>query len=130
MEARFESADLEAWMQDLVNVPVRLMPALRPVISKGALNIKKDAAARFEAQRVGGYLPHYSRSISYDLADTSSGVEAVIGPESDKPQGGMGAAIEYGSAQHAPIPHLNPALDAEDPKAVDAIGSVGVRVLS
>lgn len=130
MNLNFDSPDLESLHQDLLDVATTIGPAVRAVVSKGALNIKTDAKQRFTDQRVGNYLPRYARSISYDLDSTGDLIEAVIGPESDKPQGGMGAAIEYGSARTPPLPHLNPALDAEDPKAVDAIGDAAVKALT
>ena len=43
-------------------------------------------------------------------------VEAEVGPEVDKLQGGMGRGVEFGSAKTAPIAHLFPALDAEIPR--------------
>lgn len=129
MNVNFDSPDLVALVQDLVNAPAHIVPAVRGVVNKGALNIKKDAARRFTEQRVGGYLPHYARAISYDVDVSSVSVSADVGPDSSKPQGGMGAAIEYGTARAAPMPHLGPALDAEVPKMADALADVAVRLL-
>lgn len=130
MEAYFEADDLAVWMQDLVNAEAKVVPAARAVVVKGALNVKVDARSRFNAARVGNYLPHYARAISYEVTEYPAGSVAEIGPESDMPQGGMGKGVELGSVRHPPIPHLNPALDAEAPKFEVAAADVGVRALS
>lgn len=90
----------------------QLPPTIRPVVAKGALNIKKGAQAKIGR---GPYLPMYARSISYDTRFAGSSVTAEIGPDKDKPQGPLGNLLEYGSGDTAPIPHLGPALEAEEP---------------
>lgn len=127
----FESSDLERLVADLQKAQTAVGPAMRGIVSRGALNIKRVGAQLFTEKRVGGYLPHYARSISYDLTSDSYGAEAVIGPESDKPQGGMGAGVEYGNPAHhtPPIPHMNPALDNEEPKFLNAVGDVAEGLL-
>lgn len=127
---RFDSPDLEKLLTDLTQAPVRIGPAVRAVVNRGAFNIKNDARARFEDQRVGDYLPHYSRAITYDVSIVGHTVSAQVGSEVDKVQGPFGPGIEYGSVNHAPMPHLNPALDAEAPRLVAQIGDAAVRVLS
>ncbi len=127
MNVTVEDGELSRLAADLDAAPEKLRPVLRGILSKGALNVKRDMISRFEGQRTGGYLPHFSRSISYDFTGP---LEVEIGPESGKPQGGMGAAIEYGSSQHAPMPFANPALDAEEPKFVEQVGLAASRVLS
>lgn len=129
MNFGFDSPDLERFVTDLLQAPAKVGPAVHAVVNRGALNIKNDARKRFEEQRVGGYLPHYSRSITYDVSSAGHVVSAVVGPESDKVQGPFGPGIEYGSVNHAAMPHLNPALDAEEPRFVDQIGDAAVRVL-
>jgi hypothetical protein len=130
MNASFDSPDLERWMQDLVNAEARIVPAVKAIVARGALNVKRDAAERIDAQRSGEYLKHYPRSISYDVEAIPGGAAAEIGPDSSKLQGGMGPGVEYGSARHGPLPHLNPALDAEDVKFGEQLGRASVEALS
>lgn len=130
IQVGIDASDLVKMFDDLNGAAVKIGPAVRAVVSRGAVNIKKDAAARFEAQRVGAYLPLYSRSIDYDLESSGGVTTAVIGPNSDKVQGAFGVGIEYGSTHSAPLPHLNPALDAEDPKFEVALADAAVRSLS
>lgn len=131
MNAEFEADDLAVFMQDLVNATAHIVPELRAVVVKGAVNVKADARARFAAQqRSGRYLPHYARSITFDVTDTADGASAEIGPDKDLIQGAFGPGVEFGSSRHAPMPHLFPALDAEEEKAEAAVGDAAVRLLS
>jgi hypothetical protein len=90
----------------------RLPLTIRPVVQKASLNIKKDAQERIGR---GPYLPMYGRSISYDTEETGTSVTSEIGPDKDRAQGPLGNLLEYGTGDTAPIPHLGPALDAEEP---------------
>lgn len=134
----FSSPELAALLQDLVNAPARITPAVTAVVVKGALNIKTDMRTRFTEQRVGNYLPHFARSITYDLIPEGNIVSAEIGPVSAEMQGDMGAAIEYGSVTrrnsaggkvNAPMPFAYPSLDAEEPKFLAALAVVAETVL-
>ena len=104
----------------------RLPVEVQAVLGRAGLNIKKDAAAR-----VGGrkYLPAYPRSISYDVSAKLGGYQVEVGPDKDRPQGPLGNIIEDGSVNSAPIPHLSPALDAEEPKVVVALDALLGRLL-
>lgn len=85
-------------------------------VEVGAVKIKKDA------RRIIGnppHLPAYAASITYDIAThpglRAASVEAEIGPDKERAQGALGNILEYGTSHNAPIPHLQPALDAEAP---------------
>lgn len=88
---------------------------VRPVVQRGAYNIKKDAQDRIGR---GPYTPGYARSIGYDSHQTPTSAWAEIGPDKDKAQGALGNLLEfeYGTPWSAPTPHLRPALEAEAPK--------------
>jgi len=98
------------------------------VVSKGALAVKNDAR-----DLITGYahLPHYPKSIGYDLdrEDVMTSV-ATIGPDKESRQGPLGGILEFGSVNNQPLPHLNPALDFEEPKLADAAGDLGVELLT
>jgi hypothetical protein len=103
--------ELEA---DLRKAAEEAVPAAKKIAGKGSLNIKKDAQRIIRAYGHKGYLPHYPRAITYEVKASGTLVSSEIGPESTKLQGGLGRLIEYGSRNNSPIPHLNPALDAEE----------------
>lgn len=99
---------------------------VRKVVSRAALNIKNDARDRISGAR---HLPHYPRSISYDVEETGDGPAAEIGPDHNRSQGPLGNLLEYGSVNNAPIPHLAPALDEEEPRFARALEAALAKVL-
>lgn len=91
----------------------RVSPELSKVVERGALNVKRESIRIFDSYSHRAHLKHYPKSMSYDMVGP---LEAEIGPDSSKPQGGMGSGIEYGSIHTKPMPHLGPALDIEAPR--------------
>lgn len=103
--------ELEA---DLKKAIKEAIPAAKKITGKGSLNIKRHAQRIIKGASRRGYLPHYPRAITYDVKASGTTVSSEIGPDSSKKQGGLGKLLENGSINNAPIPHLNPALDAEE----------------
>jgi hypothetical protein len=99
----------------------------KKVVGAGCNNIKKDAK-----KRVAGYahLPHYPRSISYEVTADGTTVVGVVGPDRSKLQGGLGRVIELGTVNNAPIPHLAPALELEFPTFERYIAELGVDLVT
>jgi hypothetical protein len=103
----------------------------RKVVAKGSLNIKTEARQIISDLRHHHptYLPHYPRSISYDVDDTAGGgIQGSIGPDAHLPQGPLGNILEYGSANSVPYPHLNPALDHEVPRFEQNLADLAERL--
>ncbi len=94
------------------------------VVKRGANNIKAHARRLISGHP---HLPHYPRSISYDIWQTARGAAAEIGPDKSKRQGPLGNIIEYGTPKNAPLPHLGPALQAEEPRFVKALEDLAVN---
>lgn len=125
---------LDALAADLAEALADSPDEVRKVLQKGALNIKNDARAR-----VAGiaHAPRYPYTITYDTSTKGPRSEAEIGPDPDKEVGGgphrtpgnLGAILEYGSVNNAPVPHLGPALDAERPRFERALSDLEVRLL-
>lgn len=132
MDLNFDSPGLESLFADLVAAPAKLKTLVRAVVVSSADAVKTDARQRFEDQRVGNYLPRYSGSITYSIAEDPAAAEvtAEIGPDRSIAgmQGFAGPVMEFGTARTAPHPHLMPAADAEEPRFVvaleDAVGEV------
>lgn len=102
--------------------PKEMDTSLLPVLDKSAERLQRDwrSNARKTARTHGR---RYPASITYDLTQQSGSIYADIGPDSAKPQGGMGRGFEYGSV-HQP-PHMDGARAFADnaqrfEKAVDA----------
>ena len=94
--------------------------SLVPVVDKSAQRLQRDwrAMARKSAGRHG---KHYPSSITADLYRQEGSVYADIGPDSAKPQGGMGRGFEYGSVHTAPHPDGAVAFEQNVPRFVDAV---------
>lgn len=105
---------LDELLREFRDAPRALQRETKAVIKRTAVEIKRDAIQRVRAGTSAGrsYLPHYPKSITFDLED--SGMTAIIGPDSSMLQGGMGRGVEFGSARTAPIPHMLPAADKQD----------------
>lgn len=100
--------------------------AARVQVQRSALAIKTDARHRVSGRP---HLPAYPFSITYDTALTLYGATAEIGPDKEKPQGALGNILEYGGTRSAPIPHMGPAGDAEEPKYVAAMEALAIKAL-
>jgi hypothetical protein len=100
----------DAWDESVAKADEKL----KPVVSKGALNIKKETQAKWAGAR---YAPTLSAAVSYDLDEKGGALGAEIGPDKQRsPAGPLGTIYEYGTPRTAPQPALNPALDHEAPR--------------
>jgi hypothetical protein len=99
---------------------------LKQVVSKGALNVKRDWARRWTG--LGPHLPHLPSTVGYDLDSDAEAISADIGPDTDKLQGAFAHMIELGSQTNAPHPGGQPALDAEAPRFETAAGDAGEKL--
>lgn len=119
-------ADLESDFQKALD---EALDGAEKVVGAGCNNIKKTARRIVKERSVRGYLPHYPYAIGYTVKSEGTVASGEVGPESSMPQGGLGRIIENGSVNNAPIPHLAPALDEEEPAFAHYIEELGVRLL-
>lgn len=105
------------------------VPSAKKIVGQGCNNIKKDAQRIIRGASHRGYLPHYPRSITYEVTASGALVSGEIGPESAKLQGGLGRLLENGSINNAPIPHLAPALDLEEHRFYSHMEDLGEKLL-
>lgn len=111
---------------DLRSASERVVDETRKVVSKGSLNIKKDARARWQGL---AHAPALPRAVTYDVKVSGTTVTGEIGPDKAKRQGALGNLLEYGSQNNAPRPALSPALDAEQPRFLKAMEDLGASLL-
>jgi len=98
-----------------------------PVVSKGSLNIKNDAREHAPGT---GHAKHYPASINYDILKPSpTDIIGEIGPAAGRAQRGLGNLLEYGGPNNRPHPHLEPALDAEEPRFYAASEALAARLV-
>jgi len=98
-----------------------LLKGLRPVVQRGALNIKRDLQ---QEARGHPHAPHFPRAITADTTETRSEVRAEIGPDKDKTQGALGNILYFGTSKNGPVLDINGPLDREEPKFVKAVEDV------
>lgn len=103
----------------------RMTKAVKPTVAKAANNIKKDAVSTLRS-KTGRSLHRLPAAISYDI--TAGGLGAEIGP--DQAKSGLGVGVELGSVNHAPIPFMFPAADAEEPRFEAAVALAAVNAWS
>ena len=112
MSISMDMSEVRTLATDLARIPDTVMKGLRPVVSKGALNIKT------ELQRDMRESPHFGQiapAITYDLKVSGDGVEAEIGPSKGN-HGGSLANIAYFGSSHgggATVPDPAEALATE-----------------
>lgn len=142
----FDSPDLVQLFQDIASVPDVIDTAVYKVIENGAVKVKEDARKRFvdlqARSKYHGYLKHYARSITYDIQPTTDhNVTAEIGPVvilgptyKTGNQGAYGPGVEFGSSVDGrvtpPMPHLFPAMEAQDGPTVDWIAKVAFQIVA
>lgn len=102
----------------------------------GVGHLLDDAGARVQAgaqRRISGHphSPAYPSSITHDTTVGGGGMAFTteIGPDKDRRQGALGNILEFGTSKNAPIPHLAPALDEEEPKLEGLIGDFIERLI-
>lgn len=114
---------------DLAFARDHVIEETKKVVGRGSLNVKEDAQRIIRAASHRGYLPHYPRSIGYEVTARGTTVTGVIGADPAKLQGGLGDLLEHGSVNNAPIPHTGPALDAEAPNLARYMEELGVKLM-
>ena len=89
-----DTSDLDGLMRDLRKIPADMVPKLKGVVAKSALNTKKIMQADARKSR---HFKQLSRAISYDLKVQEFGGDGVIEAEVGPTPGGGGslAGIAY-----------------------------------
>lgn len=126
MALKFDTAELAAVADILARAATAAPGDVRAVVQKGALNIKTDARRRASGH---AHSPAYPFSITYDTEFTRTGASAEIGPDKNRRQGALGNILEYGTTKNAPIPHMRPAAEAEEPRFAKAIEDAAVKAI-
>lgn len=112
-----------------------VVPEAKKVLTKAAVNIKKDARKKASGIR---HAPTYPYTINFDTEWDGTLGRAEIGPDKDvvvgagpyRTPGNLGAILEYGTPKSAPIAHLGPALDYEGPNFEKYLADLGEDLLT
>lgn len=117
---------LDELREDLTKAHEEILDGARGVVAKGMLNIKKETKGRWSGL---AHAPSLPRAVTYDTKVSGTVASGEVGPDKARRQGALGNLIEYGSVNNAPIPALNPALDAEEPRFTKALEDLGGDLL-
>jgi hypothetical protein len=121
---KFDTSELDDLADALEASLDRVLDVTARTTARSALAIKKGAQNYIIAQTTTTFTVHYPHSISYDVTEDGTTIEAEIGPDKARRgrQGALGNILEFGTSRNAPIPHLLPAFEDELPKYLNALG--------
>lgn len=117
-----DDSEVQELAADLRNVDAKMLPKIRSVVSKGALNIKN------QLQREARQSTHFSPlapSIGYEMT-VGSVIEAEIGPDRARGSGAglLGAYWGWSRGGGGSLPDPIIALGDEEPRFVENIAKV------
>lgn len=117
-DIEFDFSDLQELSADLGRAGFRAAQNVRQAVEVTARNVKDEARSL-----AGGlaHAPYYPQSITYDIHVGLQQTSADIGPDKGGPQGALGNILEYGTSKNAPIPHLGPALKANEADFIEGL---------
>ena len=105
--------------EDLSNTSRHVKPQARSAVLKTARDIEADAK-HMAPYKTGNLLS----SITTEVTDVASLVEAVIGPTAE-----YGSFVEFGTSRQSPQPYLGPAADNRLPSLEGALAEIGANIL-
>lgn len=111
MTVSFDASQLRTLGRDLGRIPGKVQRGVRPVVSKGALNVKNQLAKEMGGSQHFGQI---KSSISYDIEVSGDGVEAKIGPDKGRAGGALANVAYFGTSRGGgTVPDPEAALSAE-----------------
>lgn len=100
---RIDASDFDDFARELERVAPEVAKGVRPVVQKGALNVKQDWNDAF---RESTHFKGIAGSVNYDTKISVDGVEAEIGPDRGKFPGLAGKPKTRPAAPLAGIAHF------------------------
>lgn len=128
MTARGDASEFFRLARDLGEASASVLPAIRPGFQQGAEMVKRGWQENARAT-AGAHGKHYPNSITFETRVLATSLVAEVGPDSSRPQGGMGPGFEFGSRNQPPHLDGNKAVDALGPRVEQAIDSAIARVI-
>lgn len=115
-----DTSELRKFAIDLGKIPDEVAGEIRPIVARGALNIKNQM---IDEARGSDYFEPLADAMSYDTTVDADGVTGLIGPDRDR-SGGAGLLGAYfgWSKGGATVPDPIGALEAEVPNVERFIG--------
>lgn len=121
-------SQLRAFAVELGQVPDSVVRKIRPVVSKGALNIRDQMRAEMSRSRS---FRQIAPTINYDLKVQADGMEAEIGPDKRRRSARLANIAYFGGARGGggTVPDPRGALEAEVPRFESALSKLLEDVL-
>lgn len=119
MEVRVEVIGVREVARDFVTLSRTVLDPVEDALERGGRWVTFEARDLLRGQIRERYLVHYPRSISSETERGAGRLSMIVGPESGRPQGGMGLGVEFGSVNTRPIPHLFQAFDDRVESIID-----------
>lgn len=117
-----DTSELRALAADLGRAPDKVQQGVRPVLAKGALNVKAEMQAAMRGSRHFGQI---APSISYDTKVDGGGVEAEIGPDKGRAGGALANIAYFGTSRGGgTVPDPQVALTTEAPRFEQALSDL------
>lgn len=123
-----DTSEFRTLSRDLSNAGRAALPAVRPSFQGVAALVKTAWQANARAT-AGAHGKHYPNSITYDTRLLASTLVAEIGPDTSRPQGGMGMGFEFGSRNQPPHLDGSTAIDALGPKVESVLDTAIGRLI-
>lgn len=114
----FDASDVYEFALGLDKSISDVRKTMRPVVARGALNVKKDLQQDADGHAHFRYLP---ATISYDTKVLQGEISAEIGPDKDKRGGAIANVLYFGTSHNPAVLDINGPLDREEPRFVEAI---------
>jgi hypothetical protein len=129
MSVTARTVELKGLLADFADAAEQIVDEEKKVVSKGSLNIKRDWRDGWNG--LGRHLPKLGYTVGYDVDVEGTTITGTTGPDKDKGQGPLGNIIEFadGSIRSAPHPAGAHALDAEEPRFVEAVLDAAAKLL-
>jgi hypothetical protein len=121
-----DTSELDRWTDVIIAAGDDVLDEGKKIVNHGAFKMK--ARARELAPK-GRHTPHYASSINYDVTVHRDEIVGEVGPTKGRRQWGLGNLLEYGSSHNRPHPHLEPALDEEEPRFIRACEDLAAKLL-
>lgn len=120
---------LDELIRDFRSLPERSAEKFARLLGKGALNIKKDWQESWRRVQVHGHIPHLIRDTGYDVHARRDRFSAEVGVRYPSQQGFLAEIITYGTLTSAPHDAGLHALEAEDPRYVQAVAELAQHLV-
>lgn len=138
MAASVDSSELRAFAAELGRVPSALVPKIRSVVTKGAVNIKNQQRADFDPST---RFKQIAKTITFDVTESHGAIEAEIGPNKRYRAARLANIAYFEAESHSRavfgtstsggvVPDPSVALEDEMPRFLDALGDVLGKALN